>query len=146
MTNKPLCEMNIYCDESRHTSDPSDAFMVIGAISCPRDQKREMVNKIHCLKGNSMPRANLAGNDSHPTRKIFIGRSLIYSRRMKPCPFAASLLIEMVLTMINTIWAMRNLAFINSTTRCWFIGLKRIVFITSTWIGSRTRLNIDFPT
>ena len=41
--------INIYSDESRHTSGGDD-FMVIGAISCKRDNKRDLVHKIHLLK------------------------------------------------------------------------------------------------
>lgn len=42
--------MNIYCDESRHTSNPEDAYMVIGALSCPRDQKPLLTQKINLIK------------------------------------------------------------------------------------------------
>ncbi len=49
MTNE-FCEMNIYCDESRHTSNPEDAYMVIGALSCTRDQKSLLSQKINIIK------------------------------------------------------------------------------------------------
>ena len=42
-------QVNIYCDESRHTSG-GDRFMVIGAILCDREKKREYVHHIHLLK------------------------------------------------------------------------------------------------
>lgn len=41
---------NIYCDESRHTSDPQDRFAVIGALQCPRDAKYELVGRLHKLQ------------------------------------------------------------------------------------------------
>jgi Protein of unknown function (DUF3800) len=45
-----FCEINIYCDESRHTSNPEDAYMVIGALSCPRDRKPLLSQKINLIK------------------------------------------------------------------------------------------------
>ena len=42
--------INVYCDESRHTSDRNDSFMVIGAISCSREHKRDVVNQVHKIK------------------------------------------------------------------------------------------------
>ncbi|WP_422462589.1 MULTISPECIES: DUF3800 domain-containing protein [unclassified Endozoicomonas] len=41
---------NIYCDESRHTSDPADRYAIIGALQCPMDQKRRIVHRIHSLQ------------------------------------------------------------------------------------------------
>lgn len=49
-TQQSQAVFNIYCDESRHTSDVSDRYAVIGALCCPRDKKRAIVHDIHLLK------------------------------------------------------------------------------------------------
>lgn len=47
--SRDLQHINIYCDESRHTN-PNDNYMVIGAISCLRDQKNDIFRKINTMK------------------------------------------------------------------------------------------------
>jgi len=47
--NIGLEHINIYCDESRQTNT-HDAYMVIGAISCHRNQKADIFRKINTLK------------------------------------------------------------------------------------------------
>lgn len=45
-----MTNFNIYCDESRHTSDPTQQFMVIGGVRCPRDHKHDLVGQIHRMQ------------------------------------------------------------------------------------------------
>ncbi len=45
-----LCRINIYCDESRHTSNADDSFMVIGALACPREIRPLLTQKINHLR------------------------------------------------------------------------------------------------
>ena len=42
-------DFNIYCDESRYSNE-EDPFLVIGAIKCPRDRKRDLVHELDGLK------------------------------------------------------------------------------------------------
>ena len=42
-------DINIYCDESRY-SNPEDAFLIIGAVKCPRDSRRTLVRELDNLK------------------------------------------------------------------------------------------------
>lgn len=50
MNQPKICHINVYCDESRHTSNPEDPFMVIGALFCPRDKKEEIAHRINLVR------------------------------------------------------------------------------------------------
>ncbi len=62
--------INIYSDESRHTSG-GDNFMVIGAISCKREEKRDLVHKIHFLKKKHNAQGEFGWKRVSPNKKEF---------------------------------------------------------------------------
>ncbi len=62
---------NIYCDESRHTSDKSDRYAVIGALQCLTDQKRRIVHRIHSLQALHNAHGELGWKRLSPNRSDF---------------------------------------------------------------------------
>jgi hypothetical protein len=64
-------EYNIYCDESRHTSDTADQYLVIGAMSCPRDAKREIVHRVRLLQAKHGARGEFGWNKVAPGKAAF---------------------------------------------------------------------------
>ncbi len=71
MDDDTPCLNNIYCDESRHTSDATDTYMVIGGIMVPRDHKREVVNKIHRLKKQHTAQGEFGWKRLSPNKRDF---------------------------------------------------------------------------
>jgi hypothetical protein len=64
-------ELNIYCDESRHTSDAADRYMVIGALSCPREAKHDLVHRIHALQAKHAARGEFGWSKVAPGKAAF---------------------------------------------------------------------------
>jgi len=62
---------NLYCDESRHTSDPSQNFAVIGVLQCPRDQKHRIVGRIHSLMTLHNVRGEFGWKKLSQNRRVF---------------------------------------------------------------------------
>ena len=59
---------NIYCDESRHTSDTNDRYAVIGALQCPREEKQALVHRIHNLQARYNAHGELGWKRLSPNR------------------------------------------------------------------------------
>jgi len=62
---------NIYCDESRHTSDSADRFLVIGALACPRERKRDLVHEIHLMQARHGARGEFGWSKVAPGKAAF---------------------------------------------------------------------------
>jgi len=63
-------QVNIYCDESRHTSG-EDTCMVIGAVLCDREKKRDLVHKIHLLKKKHNAQGEFGWKRISPNKQDF---------------------------------------------------------------------------
>ena len=63
--------VNIYCDESRHTSNLEDRFFLIGGVSCHRDKKKEIVHQIHKLKARFKTQGEFGWKRLSPNRRDF---------------------------------------------------------------------------
>lgn len=75
-----LCHINIYCDESRHTSNPEDPFMVIGALSCPRDRKEGLTQRINWLRKQHDVWREFGWKTLSPSRRDFYWALLDFFR------------------------------------------------------------------
>ncbi len=64
---------NVYCDESRHTSDPSQHYIVMGALQCPRDAKQRIAGRLHGLKTKHCIKTEFGWKNYHQTRLNSIG-------------------------------------------------------------------------
>src|SRR5690554_4092864 len=66
-----MTTFNLYCDESRHTSDPRDKYAVIGALQCPREEKKRIVGGIHALMAKYSTHGEVGWKRISPNRAEF---------------------------------------------------------------------------
>lgn len=62
---------NLYCDESRHTSDPSQRYAIIGALQCPREEKPRIVHRLHSLMAKHGTHGEFGWKKLSPNRHDF---------------------------------------------------------------------------
>ncbi len=77
--------INIYCDESRHTSNPEDNYMVIGALSCPRDQREEVTRQINQIKKAFNTWGEFGWKTLSPNRRDFYWSLLEFFAKQNLC-------------------------------------------------------------
>lgn len=66
-----IMDFNIYCDESRHTSDAADHYLAIGALSCPRDAKPELARRIRLMQIKHGARGEFGWSKVAPGKAAF---------------------------------------------------------------------------
>lgn len=70
MNSETSKNINIYCDESRHTNQ-DDSFMVIGALSCHRDNKEKIYKSIYSIQKMYNTWSEFGWKTISPNRKDF---------------------------------------------------------------------------
>ena len=61
----PLPILNIYCDESCHLEHDACPVMVVGAITCPRDQAGIIADELGAIKARFAPRSLMHPDQPH---------------------------------------------------------------------------------
>ncbi len=82
-------QYNVYCDESRHTSDSADRYLVLGALVCPRERKPTLVRQLHLMQARHAARGEFGWSKVAPGKAAFYDELIAWFAQQPDVRFRA---------------------------------------------------------